>query len=283
MTFRKFNHLLTTQPHDICELFISDLHLSEDTPALFHAFLAFLDDISVLPNLQKLYILGDWFELWIGDDAYLDISEEDKTNHWITAIINKLKKLRVDGCQIFIMHGNRDFLIRQQFCNEFSGKLIHEPAFITLGKNQIRLEHGDALCTDDKRYQKFRKYTRNHFVQWWLLRKPLKKRMVLANKLRNRSKKENAHKSSEIMDVNQQAVDGVMMAVDLLLHGHTHRPAVHKLDNGKIRYVLGDWRVEKADSSHQRVTAVIGAIYHEPDTNNTRTKQFELIECEYRT
>lgn len=294
MTFLKFNHLITTKPHHIREVFISDLHLSEEQPALTKALLALLDDLAVLPNLKKLYILGDWFEVWIGDDAYIELSEEQKNQHWITPIVKKLRQLRINGCQIFIMHGNRDFLIRQPFCDTFSGQLISEPTLINIGKHNVRLEHGDALCTDDKRYQKFRKYSRNQFVQWWLLHKPLAKRVQLANKLRNRSKQENAHKSNEIMDVNEQAVTNVMTDVDFLIHGHTHRPAVHDLHSNdlfkndlsgedasqkdKTRYVLGDWRVNNQGGSHEQVNAVIGVVY---EIDNTA--EFALVECEYKT
>lgn len=281
--FRNFNHLLTTQPHSIRELFVSDLHLSDDEPALVQAFLAFLTDAAALPNLKKLYILGDWFEAWIGDDAYTELSETHKLTHWITPMVDALKQLRLQGCQTFVMHGNRDFLIRQHFCNEFSGLLINEPTTIFINKDNevktsIRLEHGDALCTDDKRYQKLRKYIRNPLIQWWLLRKPLKKRIHIANKMRNRSKQENAYKPQEIMDVNQQAVENAMHNNDVsfLIHGHTHRPAIHKLANGKIRYVLGDWRITKPQSSHEGVSAIIGAIYTE---NESQT--FELVECRY--
>ncbi|WP_434353639.1 UDP-2,3-diacylglucosamine diphosphatase [Psychrobacter sp. HD31] len=277
--FRNFNHLLTTQPQDIVELFVSDLHLSEDEPALVQAFLAFLQDTIALPNLKKLYILGDWFDAWIGDDAYLTLDTNQKAVHWITPIISQLNKLHQNGCQIFVMQGNRDFLLKQPFCDAFFATLINEPTLISIGHQKTRLEHGDALCTDDKRYQSFRKFARNRFVQWWLLKKPLQKRLQIAEKLRKQSKKENAHKSNEIMDVNQKQVSKQMRNVDLLIHGHTHRPAIHKLSHNQTRYVLGDWRIKKPKSSYQTVEAVIGAVY----TNHDSTPVFELCEYSHKT
>ncbi len=277
--FRHFNHLLSTQPQDIVELFVSDLHLSEDEPALVQAFLAFLQDAIALPNLKSLYILGDWFDAWIGDDAYLALNKHNKTTHWITPIITQLNHLHQNGCQTLVMQGNRDFLLRQPFCDVFFATLIKEPTFITIGNKNARLEHGDALCTDDKRYQKFRKFVRNHFVQWWLLKKPLQKRLQIAEKLRKQSKKENAYKSTKIMDVNQKEVNKQMQDVDVLIHGHTHRAAVHKFNHNKTRYVLGDWRIEKPNSSYQTVKAVIGAIY----TNHESNPIFELCQYNHKT
>lgn len=279
MIFRKFDHLLTTRPHDIHEVFISDLHL-EPNSSLMYAFISFLEDLSGLPNLKRLYILGDWFEVWIGDDSYLSLNEEQKSINWLNPIVNLLKKLRIQGCSTFVLTGNRDFLIRQPFCDVFSGKLLTEPYFIYLNNQILRLEHGDALCTDDKNYQRFRKFSHNPIIQWWLLRKPIKKRLAIADKLRSKSKQANANKSSKIMDVNLQSVELAMntgiesdhvSSVDILIHGHTHRPNIHHLRDGKIRYVLGDWRI-KDIGNHEQISAVIGVIMQD---------KFEMIEYEW--
>ena len=112
---QSFDHLITTRPHEVRQVLISDLHLSPEEPALVQAFLALLDDCLALPALKRLFILGDWFEVWIGDDAYLLLSEDERQTHWLTPLIVKLKKLRVTGCEILIMHGNRDFLLGQPF------------------------------------------------------------------------------------------------------------------------------------------------------------------------
>lgn len=276
---QKFNHLITTRPHEVRQLLISDLHLSLDEPALVQAFLALLDDCLALPSLKRLFILGDWFEVWIGDDMYLSLSEEARQVHWLTPLIVKLKKLRIQGCEILVMHGNRDFLLGQQFCNLFGGELIDEPYTLTVGQQKYRLEHGDALCIDDKKYQFFRRIMRNRFTQWYLLNKPLEKRLDIANKMRQKSQKNNANKAAYIMDVNDDAVIEAVTDSDALLHGHTHRPDVHQIVDGKTRYVLGDWRLLDEDKRRSKVVAVIGAVTADNDSNDHDAK-FGLVEFE---
>lgn len=317
--YETFEHLITTRPHDIRTVLISDLHLSEDEPALVQAFLALLDDLMALPNLKKLFILGDWFELWIGDDAYLELSDAQKQTHWLTPMISALKTLRVRGCEILVMHGNRDFLMRQPFCNTFAGEMITEPYELIAEPLRIRLEHGDALCADDKSYQRFRRVTRNPLVQWYFLNKPLSKRLNIADKLRQKSTMDNAKKSAAIMDVNAKAVVAAAVGYDVLLHGHTHRPNRHELElpnnpqqstslkdtsfiEKKWRYVLGDWRLNEADmhqaktqtnsthssdntkttpSSRRHVTAVIAAVL-EDRLSDTPKSELRLLEFEFR-
>ena len=261
-----YNHLITTRPHDIRRVLISDLHLSADEPALVQAFLALIDDLIALPNLIEFYILGDWFDAWIGDDSYLSLSSYELQRHWLTPIINKLSQLSSQGCQIKIMHGNRDFLVGQKFCDSFQGQLISEPYLLPLQEADsessiLRLEHGDALCTDDKSYQRFRSIVRNPVTQWLLLKRPLQKRIDLAKKIRQKSALTKSSKSMAIMDVNQGAVIKTLQTADGLLHGHTHRPEKHAVEiKGNLtkpRYVLGDWRVIDPDSSYQQVEAVI--------------------------
>ena len=273
---QSFDHLITTRPHEVRQVLISDLHLSPEEPALVQAFLALLDDCLALPTLKRLFILGDWFEVWIGDDAYLLLSEDERQTHWLTPLIVKLKQLRVAGCEILIMHGNRDFLLGQPFCSLFGGELIYEPYTLTVGQQNYRLEHGDALCIDDKKYQFFRKIMRNRLTQWYLLNKSLEKRLAIADKMRQKSQQNNANKAAYIMDVNQDAVIQAVADSDALLHGHTHRPDIHQATSNKKRYVLGDWRLLDSDTRQPQVSSVIGAVTADEDSDDNA--EFRLVE-----
>ncbi|MGE6392930.1 UDP-2,3-diacylglucosamine diphosphatase [uncultured Psychrobacter sp.] len=290
---QRFNHLITTRPHQVRQVLISDLHLSPQEPALVQAFLALLDDCLALPALKRLFILGDWFEVWLGDDMYLSLlkekrSEDEQMAHWLTPLIAKLKQLRINGCEILVMHGNRDFLLGQPFCNLFGGELISEPYTLTVGQQSYRLEHGDALCTDDKKYQLFRKIMRNRLTQWYLLNKSLEKRLAIADNMRKKSQQNNATKAAYIMDVNDEAVRQAITDSDALLHGHTHRPDIHQATADKKRYVLGDWRLLDKDTRQPKVSAVIGAVtddQHLDDRLNSNNlssddAEFELYEFE---
>lgn len=278
---QSFDHLITTRPHEVRQVLISDLHLSPEEPALVQAFLALLDDCLALPALKRLFILGDWFEVWIGDDAYLLLSEDERQTHWLTPLIVKLKKLRVAGCEILIMHGNRDFLLGQPFCSLFGGELIYEPYTLTVGQQNYRLEHGDALCIDDKKYQFFRKIMRNRLTQWYLLNKSLEKRLAIADKMRQKSQQNNANKAAYIMDVNEDAVIQAVADSDALLHGHTHRPDIHQATSNKKRYVLGDWRLLDGDTRQPKVIAVIGAVIADEDSDedsDDNNAEFDMYE-----
>lgn len=290
---QSFNHLITTRPHQVRQVLISDLHLSPQEPALVQAFLALLDDCLALPALKRLFILGDWFEVWLGDDTYLSLlkekkSEDKQMGHWLTPLIAKLKQLRINGCEILVMHGNRDFLLGQPFCNLFGGELISEPYNLTVGQQNYRLEHGDALCTDDKKYQFFRKIMRNRLTQWYLLNKSLEKRLAIADNMRKRSQQNNANKAAYIMDVNDMAVRQAITDSDALLHGHTHRPDIHQVTADKKRYVLGDWRLLDKDTRQPKVSAVIGAVTDDEYSNDrvnsndlsSNNTEFELYEFE---
>jgi len=291
---QSFDHLITTRPHQVRQVLISDLHLSPQEPALVQAFLALLDNCLALPALKRLFILGDWFEVWLGDDMYLSLlkeegSEDEQITHWLTPLIAKLKQLRINGCEILVMHGNRDFLLGQPFCNLFGGELINEPYTFPVGQQTYRLEHGDALCTDDKKYQFFRKIMRNRLTQWYLLNKSLEKRLAIADNMRKKSQRNNANKAACIMDVNDEAVHQAITASDALLHGHTHRPDIHHVTADKKRYVLGDWRLLDKDARQPKVNAVIGAITdveHSNDrlhSNDLRSNdaEFGLFEFEF--
>ncbi|MGM8909301.1 UDP-2,3-diacylglucosamine diphosphatase [Psychrobacter sp. 1U1] len=272
-----FNHLITTRPHEVRQVLISDLHLSPEEPALVQAFLALLNDCLALPALKRLFILGDWFEVWIGDDAYLTLSNDARQSHWLTPLIVKLKQLRVAGCEILVMHGNRDFLLDQPFCNLFGGELIYEPYTLTVGQQHYRLEHGDALCIDDKKYQFFRKIMRNRLTQWYLLNKSLEKRLAIADKMRQKSQQNNANKATHIMDVNDDAVIQAVTNSDALLHGHTHRPDIHQATDTKKRYVLGDWRLLNQNTSKPMVSAVIGVVIANEHSDSNKA-EFKLVE-----
>lgn len=220
-------------------LFISDMHLEENRPALTRAFLRFLK--TTAPQANALYLLGDIFNVWVGDDAMTDFHRE---------IANALKQLAENGTEVFVMHGNRDFAIGQDFCKQASCTLLKDPSVITPFGKPILLMHGDLLCTQDKSYQRMRRLLRNPVICFILLHLPLKLRLNIANKARQVSKSSTRKKASYIVDVTQQEVVRMMEKhqTTRLIHGHTHRPAVHDLQveiEGKPlpakRYVLGDW------------------------------------------
>ena len=216
-------------------LFISDLHLSPDHPRLVRGFLALLEQYK--NSNTQLYILGDWFNAWIGDDDSSD---------WLDQIMNELQLFTESGNRIFFQVGNRDFALGQKFLDRFNGELIPEVDYLTIGQLKIRIEHGDALCTDDISYQKFRKIIRNPFILGFLKSTPLSFRRKLANGFRKKSHQANQMKSYDIMDVNQQAVKHALSYANILIHGHTHRPEIHDV-HGKKRIVLGDWRANSAE------------------------------------
>jgi len=216
-------------------LFISDLHLSQERPNINELFLAFLQQQA--PQAEALYILGDLFEVWLGDDMILPAYQPALEQ--IAAVIN-------GGTPVYVMHGNRDFFIREQFEKLTGATLIHEPCVIDLYGTPTLLLHGDTLCTDDIEYQKFRAMVRNPQWQDEILSKSPQERLELAKKFREMSKTETAKKDNDIMDVNQDAVMQAMQdnQVLQLIHGHTHRPDTHQftLDNQTAtRVVLPDW------------------------------------------
>ena len=219
-------------------LFISDLHLDGSRPAITDQFLAFLDEEA--SAARALYILGDLFEAWIGDDD----PDPDKRR-----ICAAMKKLTASGVPCFVMHGNRDFLLGKRFCADTGAQLIEDGTVIDLYGSRVLLLHGDLLCTDDPAYQRLRRIVRNPLVQFVLRNLSLQRRQRLAAKMRAGSK---AHidamdKSAPyIMDVNADTVTATFrrFGVDCMIHGHTHRPAIHQLTvDGRpaTRIVLGDW------------------------------------------
>lgn len=215
-------------------LFISDLHLSPDHPRLVRGFLALLDEYK--NKNTQLYILGDWFNAWIGDDY---------TAPWLDEIVTALQSFSAAGNQIYFQVGNRDFALGQKFLDQFNAILLPDVYTLEINHIKFRLEHGDALCTDDVAYQRFRKVIRNPVLLGLIKRTPLSFRQKLANGFRKKSSATKQLKSYDIMDVNAQAVEIVLEQVDYLIHGHTHRPEIHQLQN-KQRIVLGDWREDTA-------------------------------------
>jgi len=216
-------------------LFISDLHLSRERPAITSLFLHFMQDIA--PQAQALYILGDLFEAWLGDDMVLPEYQ---------AAISAIKALGAQGVPVYVMYGNRDFLMRESFEQISGATLIHEPYIIQLDGQDTLLLHGDTLCTDDVAYQQFRSMVRDPQWQDALLAKTPEQRLALAREYRAMSQTEMAKKDDAIMDVNQQSVLECLRQnkVRHLIHGHTHRPGIHdfELDGHPAqRIVLGDW------------------------------------------
>lgn len=218
-------------------LFISDLHLCASRPHITDAFLQFISREA--KTAKALYILGDLFEYWAGDD---DI--EDDFNQ---QIIQGFKALASSGVAIYLMHGNRDFLIAQAFCQAAHIQLINDPTLIDLYGTATLLSHGDALCTDDVTYQQFRSQVRDEKWRVNFLSQPLKVRKAQIEAIRLRSEQEKSSKSATIMDVNAEAVSQLLREHHyprLLIHGHTHRPNQHQQlvdGNASTRWVLGDW------------------------------------------
>ncbi|WP_432694937.1 UDP-2,3-diacylglucosamine diphosphatase [Marinobacterium sp. YM272] len=215
--------------------FLADLHLQPERPDITRAFLYFLDRI-IKPG-DSLYLLGDIFEYWIGDDAPLAGMEP---------IFNRLDQLSSGGSEIYFQHGNRDFLVGEQFADRIGAKLLPDAQVIELNAGPALLMHGDQLCTDDEPYQQFRSQVRNPQWQQQFLSQSIDHRRSIAEQMRAQSKAQGAMKAETIMDVNADKVCRQMRqhGVELLIHGHTHRPAIHEnqitAGRGK-RFVLGDW------------------------------------------
>ena len=214
--------------------FIADLHLDPSRPESTTAFLRFLS--GPVAKSERLFILGDLFEAWIGDDD---------NSSWLLEIKAALASLtgRVD-CGF--MHGNRDFLIGERFAKETGVRILDEFELIELGGERVLLTHGDLLCTDDVRYMQLRTQLRDAKWQSDFLAKSLGERRRIAQELRKLSQTEMAVKAADIMDVNSETVVATMrrFGVHTLIHGHTHRPGIHRstLDGeDAVRIVLGDW------------------------------------------
>lgn len=218
-------------------LFISDLHLDETRPAVSELFFRFMDES--VRDAGALYILGDLFEAWVGDDQL----DHDPLAQRVAA---GLLAVSIGGTKVYFMHGNRDFLIGERFAQQAGLTLLPDPTVIELRGERVLLMHGDTLCTDDTAYQTFRHQVRNPAWQEALLAKTYQDRLALALSIRSQSETEKSMKAEAIMDVNSKAVESAFRAhgCRTLVHGHTHRPARHdeRID-GQVatRWVLPDW------------------------------------------
>ena len=214
--------------------FISDLHLQESRPDITKAFLGFLENTAY--KAERLYILGDLFEAWIGDDDQNNFISE------IQAALLKTNKTT----KIFFLHGNRDFLIGTEFASSSGLEILNDPTIEEMFGNRVLLMHGDLLCIEDHDYQAFRKTSRDAKWQDEFLNKSIEERREIAHNLRTISKEATGIKKEEIMDVSKAEVIRTMeeSSINLLIHGHTHRPKSHKItvnDKPAERIVLGDW------------------------------------------
>jgi len=215
--------------------FIADLHLSESRSDITACFLAFLKDTAI--DAEKLYILGDLFESWIGDDD---------RSPWLTELYQALSELAKSGTELFFIHGNRDFLIGKGFAKQANISLLPEVTKIDLYHHTAVIMHGDTLCTRDVSYQQFRKKSRTWWWQTMIKSLPLWVRKRIAQNYRKQSASATAMKAQDIMDVTPSEVQQCLQHYDckLLIHGHTHRPKVHNITVNQQparRIVLGDW------------------------------------------
>lgn len=235
-------------------LFISDLHLHPDRPAAGAAFMQFLETDA--RQADALYILGDLFEAWVGDD---DIDEHDQQ------IISCLRQLTDAGTPCYFMHGNRDFMIGANFANAAGIKLLYDPTLIYVGGRSVLISHGDFMCTDDESYQRYRKLARNPGYQRIAMAFPAFCRTWLGKRIRKISIANAQVKRPEIQDVNTNAVRKTLLdyGVQTMVHGHTHRPAIHDFDldgTPAQRIVLGDWyeqgSVLRWDTSGPRLSSL---------------------------
>jgi len=219
----------------MARLFVSDVHLDASAPEAIEQFLDFL--AAHAAKAEALYILGDLFETWVGDD------DADPAK---ARVIRALRELNAGGVAVFIIHGNRDFLLGQDFCRRTGCTLLEDPTLVELDGESVLLTHGDALCTDDHAYQALRSSVRTPEWQRRFLALPLAARERLAHQARAGSQAHTARVVKEIMDVNPEAVATSFRALSVrrMIHGHTHRPAVHDtlIDGaGAQRIVLGAW------------------------------------------
>lgn len=225
-------------------LLVADLHLSEHTPAMTQGFIRYLE--TTAPGARALYILGDLFDAWLGDDL-LDQPHPMAETAW--RVIDALRRLADSGTAVYFTHGNRDFLIGERFADACRATLLPEVQEVELHGMAAVLLHGDSLCTRDSAYMAFRQQSRDPQWQAQMLAMPLAERAALARQLRETSGDANAAKAEDIMDVTPAEVVKLMDAygVTTMIHGHTHRPDVHDVTvagSPARRYVLGDWSGE---------------------------------------
>jgi len=239
--------------------FISDLHLCAERPALTAVFERYL--AGPARTASALYILGDLFEYWAGDDDL-----DDPLN---TRVARQLATLADVGCRVFFMPGNRDFLLGADFARRAKLEILPEPALIPLGDRQALLCHGDSLCTDDIAYQAFRTQVRNPTWQAQFLAQPLALRKQIIAGVRMKSEEAKSEKAAAIMDVNAASVAALLHehGFPLLIHGHTHRPAEHRTNvdsHACERWVLADWRDENGEAKGEVLVWADGKLSRQP-------------------
>lgn len=210
--------------------FLADVHLAENRPEITAAF---LDTLAALArDAEAIYILGDLYDYWLGDDLVSPYQQR------IAAALAALP------CPLYYQHGNRDFLLGARYAPSAHLRILPERHTLTLGGHTVLVEHGDLLCSDDRGYQRLRRVLRCRLLQWLYYRLPRALRLRIAEKLRAQSKTRTRRKAARITDTNPATIRTALHSAraTILIHGHTHRPAVHRLDDGDTVYVLGDWR-----------------------------------------
>lgn len=218
------------------KLFISDLHLSPSNPALTELACDFLN--AQKNQVNEIYILGDIFNTWLGDDLVPDE---------FSSFVATLQALSAHGIKLYLMVGNRDFMLGHAFAKKVGARLIDDGYLLDIAGHKTLLLHGDSLCIDDVSYQRYRRVVRNLTLQRLFLALPAAFRQRISDKIKQKSQQKKQSKTAMIMDVNQAEVARVMREqhIDLLIHGHTHRPAIHPLEiqagHSVHRVVLGDW------------------------------------------
>lgn len=226
-------------------LFISDLHLSEALPKTCAAFYRFIDQIAA--NACALFILGDLFEYWIGDDCLHDV------NSTAYAITQSLAQLKQRGVSLFILPGNRDFLLGREFAQQAQARLLDDICLLNAWSKHIVLAHGDSLCIDDHRYQRYRYWVHQPWLQNLFLKMPLAWRQKIAQRLRQSSQHryDMAPSFAPYQDVNNRFAQQILLQyqTDILIHGHTHQAQCHALTQG-IRWVLSDWDLDHAQRAN---------------------------------
>ena len=236
--------------------FLADIHLAENRPEITAAF---LDTLAALArDAEAIYILGDLYDYWLGDDLATPYQQR------IAAALAALP------CPLYYQHGNRDFLLGARYAPSAHLRLLPERHTLTLGGRTVLVEHGDLLCSDDRGYQRLRRILRCPPLQWLYYRLPRALRRRIATKLRAQSQARTRRKNARITNTNPAAIRAALHSAhaSILIHGHTHRPAVHRLDNGDTVYVLGDWRphgeiLRYADGDFALVNSA--DIIHAPD------------------
>lgn len=226
--------------------FVSDTHLQAQHPRTFAAWKLYMQT----PGADAIFLLGDLFEIWIGDDILKAPSPLGDFERECAAIIAQ----RAQSTPVYFMHGNRDFSIGHAMGKAAHMTILPDPTVLNWQRKRIVLTHGDLLCTDDVKYQKFRRIMRNRLFQQIALMVPLKKRLAISRKIRLKSERSKQNSAAYIMDANQSEVQGWFdkTSAHVMIHGHTHRPADHHLPGGYERLVLSDWDLDTEDTQLNR-------------------------------